>query len=94
MSKQLKDLLLYFALTLVMCAALGYAVYAGAKADSLEKETIRQAQEIKVMNADLKSYSGLLLDRDIKIQEKDSTIQQLSSQNEGLIWQLQNGEEK
>ena len=91
MTKELKHLLLWFALIAVMAAAVGYGVYAGAKANSLEQTVIENEQEIKTLNADLKSYGGLLLDRDIKLQEKDSTIQMLLSQNEGLTWQLQTG---
>ena len=91
MTKESKQLLLWFALLVVMVTALGYGVYAGAKADSLEQTVIENEKEIKALNVDLKSYSGLLLDHDIKLQEKDSTIQMMSSQIEGLTWQLQTG---
>lgn len=91
MTKELKQLLLWFALIVVMVTALGYGIHAGAKVNSLEQTVIENEQEIKALNVDLKSYSGLLLDRDIKLQEKDSTIQMMSSQIEGLTWQLQTG---
>lgn len=91
MSKELKKLVQWFALIVVMVTTLGYGVYSGAKANSLEETAIENEQEIKALNTDLKSYGGLLLDRDIKLQEKDSTIQMLLSQNEGLTWQLQTG---
>lgn len=91
MTKESKQLLLWFALIVVMVTALGYGICAGAKADSLEQKLVENEQEIKALNVDLKSYSGLLLDRDIRLQEKDSTIQMMSSQIEGLTWQLQTG---
>ena len=91
MTKELKQLLLWFALLVVMVTALGYGIHAGAKANRLEQTVIENKKEIKALNKDLKSYGGLLLDRDIKLQEKDSTIQMMSSQIEGLTWQLQTG---
>ena len=91
MTKELKQLLLWFALIVVMVTALGYGIYSGAKANSLEHTLVENEKEIKALNVDLKSYSGFLLDRDIKLQEKDSTIQMMSSQIEGLTWQLQTG---
>lgn len=91
MTNELKQLLLWFALLVVMVTVLGYGIHAGAKVNSLEQTVIENKKEIKELNVDLKSYSGLLLDRDIRLQEKDSTIQMMSSQIEGLTWQLQTG---
>ena len=88
MSKELKQLLLWFALIVIMVGAIGYAVYSGAKANSLEQTVTENDKEIKKLNQDLKSYGGLLLERDIDILEKDSTIQHLSATNEAHVWRL------
>lgn len=92
MSKQLKQLLIFLAVLIIIVASLGYGVVTGAKNRNLEETVMQNEQEIKQLHAGLKSYSSLLLERDIKLHEKDSTIQQLAAQNEGLTWQLQNGE--
>lgn len=89
MTKKMVGNILEMLLIAILLAAL---VIGGAEKDSLKAKIEENEIEISKLNADLKSYSGLLLERDIKLHEKDSTIQQLSSQNEGLRWQLQEGE--
>ncbi|ALV20733.1 hypothetical protein [Carnobacterium antarcticum] len=91
MTKELKQLLLWFALIVVMVAALGYGIYSGAKVNSLEETVIENEKEMKVLNADLKSHKALMLERDIEILGKDSTIQSLVAQNEALMWRLPEG---
>lgn len=90
MTKKTVGSLVELLLITILLAAL---VIGGAEKDSLKAKIDENEAEISKLNADLKSYGGLLLERDIKLHEKDSTIQQLSSQNEGLSWQLQEGEE-
>lgn len=88
MTKELKKLLLWLALIVVMVTALGYGVYSGAKVNSLEQTVIENEQEIKALNVDLKSHKALMLERDIEILGKDSTIQHLSATNEAHVWRL------
>lgn len=88
---ELKTVVLWLGLLSLVTIAVSCAVISGAKVESMEQTVIENEKEIKALNADLKSYGGLLLDRDIRLQEKDSTIQMMSSQIEGLTWQLQSG---
>lgn len=74
---------------LLIAILLAALVIGGAEKDSLKAKIEENEAEIIKLNVDLKSYGGLLLERDIKLHEKDNTIQLLSSQNEGLRWQLQ-----
>lgn len=78
-------------LVILIIVVLSYALIVGAKAKVYQDENTQQSQEIEQLHEDLKSYSSLTYERDIKIREKDDTIQQLMAQNEGLIWQLQEG---
>lgn len=90
MTKKTVGNILEMLLIAILLAAL---VIGGAEKDSLKAEINENEKEISKLNKDLKSYGGLLLERDIKLHEKDNTIQQLSSQNEGLRWRLQEGDE-
>lgn len=78
-----------FSFIVLILLITGYGVVSGAKSNYYQSKYSNQVKEVTDLRNDLKEYSSLLLEKDIKIQEKDSIIQHLSSQNEGLIWQLQ-----
>ncbi|ALV21040.1 MULTISPECIES: hypothetical protein [Carnobacterium] len=92
MNKQsIKKELVWYALFVLAVLVFSYGVFSGAKANSLEKTVIENEQEIKVLNKDLKEHKTLMLERDIKLLDKDSTIQSLVAQNEALMWRIPGG---